>query len=116
MATSFEGVALVAAPGPLAAIEQTAADVQCGTCGWPSSSHVGDQHPSPSRALCGSCDAGLSMTCTCVDPPAVAAPEPVDGPAVRRWAADNGILCSSRGRIPIAILDAYRAAHPAVTS
>lgn len=44
---------------------------QCGTCGW---RHTpGGRCPSPARQLCGSCDAGLPMSCTCVDQPEVAA-------------------------------------------
>lgn len=37
--------------------------VQCGRCGWPGPHVV---CPQPPRELCGSCDAGLPMSCTCV--------------------------------------------------
>ena len=39
----------------------------------------------------------------------------VDTGAVRVWAAENGWECSARGRIPAAVLEAYRAAKAAGT-
>lgn len=43
------------------------------------------------------------------------APEPVvaEAKTVRQWAAENGIECTNRGRIPAAVLDAYNKEHAA---
>src|SRR4030042_3342343 len=41
---------------------------QCFKCGWDLSDHWEGICPDPPRELCGSCDAGLPMKCTCVDP------------------------------------------------
>lgn len=32
---------------------------------------------------------------------------------IRYWAAKNGYPISDRGRVPVAVMEAYRAAHPA---
>lgn len=46
------------------------------------------------------------------DRPASSAPEPEPSGnrAVRAWAAENGIECPARGRVPARVLDAYREA------
>jgi hypothetical protein len=40
----------------------------------------------------------------------------VDTKAVRAWAAEQGLDCPARGRIPGAVADAYRAAHTAAVT
>jgi ribosomal protein S27AE len=43
---------------------------QCNKCGWLIGNHwKGNRCPEPDRLQCGSCDAGLPMNCTCIDPP-----------------------------------------------
>jgi Holliday junction resolvase RusA-like endonuclease len=51
-------------------IDPTLVYTQCGACGW---HHPGNARCLlPARELCGSCDAGLPMTCTCqAQPPLV---------------------------------------------
>lgn len=34
------------------------------------------------------------------------------GPKIRKWAGENGFEVSPRGRIPVEIIDAYKAANP----